>query len=389
MIDPASGLTEAADRLCEDPAFRDAVWRHLTHRRAQGDASRLRTRIHPEDQMLRHSLRHWGDANLSVSQYYGVALQQHHAARQLLALAHPGGTEGLAILDFACGWGRLLRFLTHSVPPEQIWASEIQADAVRFVREEYGVSSVPSAFDPDEFRPGRSFDFIWVASLFSHLPDTLFQRWISRLLELLTPSGVLCFSVIGERLLPANVPMPASGIHFENASEIEELDNRSYGTSFVTEDYVRRAIAAAQKSASGRAVRIRQGLANEQDLYVVPRSPGRDLVALDGFRRGAWGWVDRVAFDPTGTLRLAGWAATLDEGPAEAVEIRVNGEASVARVDQPREDVARVLGDARLAASGWAFERSFPAPRVFVEASAKSARGDSALLYAGWLAATG
>jgi hypothetical protein len=71
------------------------------------------------------------------------------------------------------------------------------------------------------------------------------------------------------------------------------------------------------------------------------------------------------------------------------VEIRVNGEASVARVDQPREDVARVLGDARLAASGWAFERSFPAPRVFVEASAKSARGDSALLYAGWLAATG
>jgi 2-polyprenyl-3-methyl-5-hydroxy-6-metoxy-1,4-benzoquinol methylase len=385
MTHPPSGLAEAADRLCADPAFRDAVWRHLTHRLPEADASRLRTRIHPEDQMLRHSLRHWGDANLSVSQYYGVALQQHHAARQLLALAHPGGTDGLAILDFACGWGRLLRFLTHSVPPSQVWASEIQADAVRFVREEYGVSSVPSAFDPDQFQPGRSFDFIWVASLFSHLPDALFQQWLARLLDLLTPTGVLCFSVIGERLLPTNVPMPASGIHFENASEIEELDNRSYGTSFVTEGYVRRAIAAAQGKAAGSAVRLRQGLANEQDLYVVTKGPGRDLAALDHFRRGAWGWVDRVAFEPMGTLRLEGWAATLDEGPAETVEVRVDGEAFEARVDGLREDVAQVLGDARLARSGWGFERTFAAPRVFVEASARSRHGDRALLYAGWL----
>ena len=388
MTDSLPTLVDAADRLCEDPAFRDAVWRHLTHRRPDADAGRLRTRIHPGDQMLRHSLRHWGDANLSVSQYYGVALQQHHAARQLLALAHPGGTEGLAILDFACGWGRLLRFLTHSVPPSQVWASEIQQDAVRFVREEYGVSSVPSAFNPDEFRPGRSFDFIWVASLFSHLPDALFRRWLARLLELLTPTGVLCFSVIGERLLPSNVPMPAPGIHFENASEIEELDNRSYGTSFVTEDYVRRAIAAAQGTGAGNAVRIRQGLANEQDLYVVPKDAGRDLGALDRFRRGAWGWVDAVAFD-RGVLRLAGWAASLDEGPAESVEIRVDGESSEARVDQTRVDVAQVLDDPRLATSGWSFEKPFARPRIFVEASARNRHGDRALLYAGWLGQPG
>jgi len=389
MTDPLPALVEAADRLCEDPAFRDAVWRHLTHRRPDAEASRLRTRIHPGDQMLRHSLRHWGEANRSVSQYYGVALQQHHAARQLLALVQPGGTEGLAILDFACGWGRLLRFLAHSVPPAQVWASEVQPEAVRFVREEYGVSSVPSAFDPDEFRPGRSFDFIWVASLFSHLPDALFQRWLSRLLELLTPSGTLCFSVIGERLLPSNVPMPASGIHFENASEIEELDNRAYGTSFVTEGYVRRAIAAAQGTASGHAVRLRQGLANEQDLYVVPKDPGLDLGALARFRRGAWGWVDEIALDRGGLLRLAGWAATLDEGPAESVQVRVDGESFEVPVGQAREDVARVLGDARLEASGWSFERTLAHPRAFVEASARSTRGDSALLYAGWLAAPG
>ena len=385
MTDLSPGLAEAADRLCEDPAFREALWRHLTYRRPDGDIREFRTRIHPEDQMLRHSLRHWGEANRSVSQYYGVALQQHDAARQVLALSHPGGTQGLAILDFACGYGRLLRLLTHSVQPSQVWAAEIQADAVRFVSEEYGVASVPSAYDPDEFRPGRSFDFIWVASLFSHLPDHLFHRWLARLADLLTPAGVLCLSVHDERLLPADIPMPASGIHFIGTSEIEELDNRAYGTTFVTEDYVRRAIAAARGPAAGYAVRLRQALANEQDLYVVTKDPGRDLGALRDFRRGAWGWVDEVALDRGGSLRLAGWAATLDEGPAGSVEIRVNGEPFEARVDRPRGDVARVLGDPRLATSGWAFERSFASPRLFVEASARTRHGDRALLYAGWL----
>jgi hypothetical protein len=69
------------------------------------------------------------------------------------------------------------------------------------------------------------------------------------------------------------------------------------------------------------------------------------------------------------------------------VEIRLDGESFEARVGEPREDVARVLGDARLEASGWTFERTLARPRVFVEASARSTRGDSALLYAGWLGA--
>ncbi len=385
MNDSLPALAGAADRLCDDPAFRDAVWRHLTYRRPDADPRALRTRIPPEDQMLRHSLRHWGEANRSVSQYYGVALQQHDAARQVLSLTHPGGTDGLAVLDFACGWGRLLRLLTHSLHPSQVWASEIQPEAVRFVSSQYGVPAVASAYDPDDFRPGRDFDFIWVASLFSHLPDRLFHRWLARLAQHLTPAGVLCFSVHDERLLPAGTPMPPGGIHFVNSSEIEELDNRAYGTTFVSEAYVRHAIAAAFGPPAAGAVRLRQALANEQDLYVVPKDPARDLSALGRFRRGAWGWVDEIAFVPRGTLRLEGWAATLDEGPALAVEIRVDGRPFEVRVDLPRPDVARVLADPRLATSGWRFERAFGADRIFVEASARTRHGDRALLYAGWL----
>src|SRR5690606_36941997 len=41
-------------------------------------------KIHPDDQMLLHSLYHHRDANASVSQYYNVALQQYNAAQQIL-----------------------------------------------------------------------------------------------------------------------------------------------------------------------------------------------------------------------------------------------------------------------------------------------------------------
>ena len=50
--------------------------------------------------------------------------------------------------------------------------------------ETFGVTVVPSAFEPGEFRPGRTFDFIWVASLFSHLPEELFRRWVAKLVSL-------------------------------------------------------------------------------------------------------------------------------------------------------------------------------------------------------------
>src|SRR5690625_7081479 len=42
------------------------------------------TAIHPDCQMLAHSLRAHGDVNLAVSQYFGVALQQYDVVQQLL-----------------------------------------------------------------------------------------------------------------------------------------------------------------------------------------------------------------------------------------------------------------------------------------------------------------
>lgn len=381
-------LQAEANRAAQAPAFRAALWQHCRYLRKGAAPEQLKTRIHPGDQMLLHSLKHFHEVNRPLSQYYNVALQQHDAAQQILRHVFPSVPEDLKVLDFACGYGRLLRFLGLSIPPERIWAAEIQAGAVDFVVAEYGVHGLLSQTDPASFEPGQRFDFIWVASLFSHLPETLFKAWIGKLHSLLSPRGVLCFSVHDECLLPEGAVLPDKGIRFTPDSENADLDTCSYGTTYVGEPFVARAIGDSLGQPGHAYARLPRGLANEQDLYVVPADPAADLAGLSSFRRGAWGWVDDLELGTDGRLDMHGWAASLDDGPLDEVLIELDGRAHRCPTGEPREDVARVLHDARLFHSGWRFATTLPATggEVFIQVSGRTARGETALLYTGTLA---
>jgi SAM-dependent methyltransferase len=377
-------LWAEAARLCDDPAMREAVWRHCAFLPPGVGPEQLCTRIHPGDQMLAHSLRHHQEANASFGQYFNVALQQYHAAQQVLAALFGARAAQADVLDFACGYGRLLRFMSLARAPERLLAAEIQPEALAFVREAFGVAGVASPADPAAFEPGRRFDFIWVASLFSHLPAPLFEAWLRRLHGGLAPGGVLCFSVHDAWMVPPGQALPASGYLFFPQSENADLDAALYGTTYVSEDYVASVIAKVCGAGHGYH-RIPRGLAHEQDLYLVAAEPGRDYGALQAFRRGPWGWADERRMLPEGELCLRGWAASLDEGALDAVEVTVDGERFPCTTGGLREDVARVLGDARLARSGWEF-RHRPAPGegpVRVVVSAVSQRGERALVFAG------
>jgi SAM-dependent methyltransferase len=375
-------LLARAVAVRDDPRWRAAVLRHVQGIDAL-DSARLRLDIHPGDQMLLHSLAHHRDAGAALSQYAAVSLQQYAAARQVLALC--AGADGAppALLDFACGYGRLLRWLSLAQSPRTIWAADIQSEAVAFVAHTFGVHGLPSDADPVRFVPPRPFDGIWVASLFSHLPEPLFRAWLQRLLALLTPSGVLCFSVRDASLLPAGVALPERGIFYATRSENADLDPAIYGTAYASEDFVR----AALRDAAGDlpCVRLPRALAQEQDLYVVARDPGRSLSALDGFRRGPWGWVDRRDLDAQGNLRLQGWAASFDDGAIARLDITVDGEHHACATGQARGDVGDAFGDRRFADSGFDFRLPLRqgVREVWLEVSACTARDERALLFAG------
>jgi SAM-dependent methyltransferase len=383
MTQAGRALLAEIQAMTSDAALRRVVLDHCRSADPAIAEARFDSTIDARDPMLLHSLAEHRDAGAAFSQYFAIALQQHASAMQILRGAFGANLDAIDVLDFACGHGRLLRFLSLSLPPERIYAADLQADAVAFVRDAFGVHALASDADPARFDPGRRFDFIWVASLFSHLPEPLFHAWLARLVALLTPRGVLAFSVRDAGLLPDSAGMPASGVLYSAESENANLATEIYGTTFASEPFVRDAVRRA--AGDDRAcVRLPRALANEQDLYVVGGSRERDLGALASFRRGPWGWVDIRSLE-SGELRLEGWAASLDDGAVDRVEIAIDGARETCRTSIERPDVAAAFGDARLSNAGWALRRGVGAEArsVRLTVSARTARGETALLYAG------
>lgn len=360
----------------------EGEWRERLSRLSGIPAAALNLTLQPDDQMLGHSLAQHRDAGAALSQYFAISLQQASILRQIRAALPASTTPAARFLDFACGYGRLLRFVAPQFSPKQCWASDIQAEAVEFVTTQFGVHGLPSFAEPERFAPEVRFELIWVASLFSHLPAGLFEAWLERLWTLTAPGGALCFSVRDPSQLPSGATMPANGLLYATESENPDLDGSIYGTTHASEAFVRAALARFAPEAE--CIRLPRLLANEQDLYIAVRDPMPDPSALRGVRRGPWGWVDirRIAED---RLDLQGWAASLDDGSVEAVEGEIKGTPIRLQPSIERPDVANAFDDPRLLVSGWALQYPLEAGarRARVHIEAVDRRGERTLLYAG------
>ena len=376
-------LAREAERQLKCPQLAETLRRHLGELPRPVAAEDIGTDLHPACQMLSHSLKHHQDAGLAVSQYFTIALQQFHAAEQIIS-RHPVGREQLKFLDFACGYGRLLNFLVHSLPPTNIHAAEIMPAAVSHVQARYGVRALQSTEKPEDFQPGEKYDLIWVASLFSHLPAELFMRWLRRLHDLLSDDGILCFTVHDQALLPPDMHLPDSGLLYIAGSENTELSPTIYGTSFVSEAFVHRALdeALGERRPCRRFPRL---IAFEQDVYMIGRD-GRELPAsMDELRHGLRGWVDDCRVDDGGLLHLHGWAASMDGDDIDGVDIHIDDRVVTCPTGEARPNVARVLGKPELARCGWSCSVALPEGKheTYLSVSARSAQDPPVLLYAG------
>ncbi|WP_293352002.1 MULTISPECIES: methyltransferase [unclassified Microcoleus] len=265
------------------------------------------------------------DRDRALVRYYSLGRRILDTVKQVVDW-HFGSFENVpSFLDFACGYGRFTRFLIQEIPPEQVWVSDIYANAVKFQTEYFGVSGIVSTGKPENYLIDRKFDCILANSFFSHMPERTFTSWLQNLYDLLTPNGILMFSVHDECLRAPNVEMPASGILFSALSESQSLDKEEYGTTYVTEKFVREVV---DKVSAGKAFvhRIEKGICRFQDLYVVTNQLSRDFSELK-FNQHPEGYVDVAAFTNKENLYLEGWAADLNNGgKIEDLQVLVNGE---------------------------------------------------------------
>lgn len=312
------------------------------------------TNIHPRDEMFLYTSRGRRSEAFARAQYMRQGAQIAQTVRRIGVWCIPD-QEAPKVLDFAAGFGRAARFLARDFGPCNVWVSDVQDGAVDFCQAAFGVNGFASAHDPAALTIAERFDLVVVSSLFSHLPRPAFLSWLSRLAALLTPGGVLAFSVHGSDMVDAAL-FPDDGHLFVAASESLVLEADVYGTAYVTEGFVRMAVADAF-GAEAVLRRLPRGLCGFQDLYVVARD-GRQRVADLPVVLETLGYVDGCELAPNGQLRVWGWAASSDPAdPLEQVVVALDGRPIAACANQIRRaDVAAVMGNPAFEASGFQVE---------------------------------
>ena len=309
--------------------------------------------ISENDEMYLFALQHFnGNRDRAYVELLTTGKQGMDVIRQIIHWNFKGFDNVSAFLDFASGYGRFTRFLIQELPAKYVWICDIYEDAVKFQQEQCGVHGVVSVPDPEDFTVNKKYDCIFVASLFSHLPENFFIGWLKRLYELLTPEGLLIFSVHDVAVLPPYLEMEEKGILFIRESESRSLNKSDYGTTYVTESFVGNII----ESITGEPCyfRKKRGLWWFQDLYIIPKNPYKDFGNLD-LSQGPSGYVDSCVLTDSNEIRFDGWAADVGKDTfIKDIQIIIDGDV-VHRClpSHDRPDIAEAFQDDKGLKSGF------------------------------------
>ena len=297
--------------------------------RAQGlDPAPVR-RIHAEDDMFRFE----GDLGREAIGLRATYMRTGFEACRVLehALAKTGRSlsGSPSLLEFACGYGRVTRFLAQRVDPQRITSCDVLSSAVAYVQEHFGVQGLVSRTDPEEIELGGPYDVIFVASLFSHLPRHRFEQFLGLLSRALKPDGLLLFSTHGQKIVP-EVTKDPSGFTFEPMSESAILDTAEYGATFVDPKLVT-AIARAQGIAASAYLEREMW---QHDLHFVSPSPLPALTA-DDRTPIARGSLQRADVDASGHGIVGGFVRVPSCHRLDRVELIFDGATAVEATLEP------------------------------------------------------
>lgn len=277
-----------------------------------------------QDEMYLFALANHGIPERACIRYYFNGRRILDTVRQVLNWNFEDLSRISSFLDFASGYGRFTRFLVQDIPPQKIWISDIYAQAVEFQKEQFGVQGIVSTTYPQDYPIQQSFDCILACSFFSHLPEATFFSWLQKLYSLLSPQGMLMFSVHDRLLLPPHLAISPSDILFIPNSESRSLDVNEYGTTYVGETFVANCLNTISK---GEAIysRIPQGICRYQDLYLVTRHPQKPLSSLK-FSHNPQGKIEQCVLTSEGSLLLKGWVSEINlHSQLEEILVFLNG----------------------------------------------------------------
>jgi putative ABC transport system permease protein len=101
------------------------------------------------------------------------------------------------VLDFGCGWGRIIRFFLKDIPSSRLYGIDVYDAMIAFCQKEFrwGTFIQTDPLPPTGF-PAESFDFVYALSVLSHLSEDAHHKWLEEFKRILAPGGVF---IIGGR----------------------------------------------------------------------------------------------------------------------------------------------------------------------------------------------
>jgi ubiquinone/menaquinone biosynthesis C-methylase UbiE len=173
-------------------------------------------------------------------------------ADALRDLARRGGKDldrSAAVLDFACGCGRVIRHFKDHAPDARWCGSEIDTEAIKWCRESLGAIATFSqnGFQPPTEFEDDSFEVVYAISLFTHLDEEDQFRWLAELARVLRKDGILIATTHGpfthHQLPPEDMrKLSADGFLYRVGQTGKlKLDGLPdfYQTAYHTEQYIR------------------------------------------------------------------------------------------------------------------------------------------------------
>ena len=104
-----------------------------------------------------------------------------------------------SVLDFGCGCGRMLLWLSALGATRALHGTDVDAEAVAWCREHIPYAQVSvNAPDPPLPYPDGAFDLVFNHSVFTHIDERRQDAWLSELQRVVRGGGLVVLSVHGE-----------------------------------------------------------------------------------------------------------------------------------------------------------------------------------------------
>jgi ubiquinone/menaquinone biosynthesis C-methylase UbiE len=118
------------------------------------------------------------------------------------------------ILDYGCGWGRVLRFFLRDVPESNLAGVDVQEILVDAAREAFPHAAL-SSFVPNQPIPfaDNYFDLAYSISILSHLSEEFHLNCIRDLLRVVKVGGIIINTFLGPAQVKAQIAKPRESSH--------------------------------------------------------------------------------------------------------------------------------------------------------------------------------